>query len=45
MRLEQAYLKVKRDLVWLQEVAKYKDKINLYKPLQTDMPNGSRQLA
>ena len=32
-----------KGLVWLQEVDKGKDKINLYEQRQTDMSGGSRQ--
>lgn len=34
-----------KGLVWLQEVDRGKDKINLYEQRQTDMPNASRQLT
>ena len=32
-----------KGLVWLQEVDRGKDKINLYEQRQTDMPNASKQ--
>ena len=35
MHLEKTCLKVKRDLAWLQEEAKEKDKVNLYLQLQS----------
>lgn len=38
MHLEQAYLQVKGDLVWLQKEAKDEDKINLYMQVQARVP-------
>lgn len=44
MHAGQDYLKVKRDLAWLQKEAKDKDKINLSKKLQAELPTRPRQL-